>query len=193
MAKSPIPAIGGKLARAYIVVEDDPDERLEFQLWPQDLSNQKVAEYNDFPIVARSEPVRVYSHSGPSIFNFTLMYVSSISPADDPALTDEQKKILPAQAANFLHALTYPRYKNGIAEAPPVVILIVGDYISARCITRSVNIGHGELCPWDVDTMLPMMMLGQIVLEEVNLVPPSYETIRSRNFGLGAHGQSGNV
>lgn len=166
---------------AYIVHVEDPAQRLEFQIFPEEISMSKAAEYTSMGIVGRSEPVRAYSSSGSKTYSFELTFVASVDQNDGGSSYDVLEKI------NWLESLVYPEYKNNITYPPPVVFLIVGDAINARCITTEVSpVLRG---PWEINESPlgdefnwegPIQAVASVTFEEVNLTPLSSTDIRNR-------------
>jgi hypothetical protein len=164
---------------AYIIHADNPSERLEFQIFPEEISMNKAAEYASVPVVGRSEPVRSYSSSGPKTFSFELQFVASVEQGDDGDTLYVLEKVA------WLESLVYPEYENNLTFPPPVVFLMIGDAIQARCITTEVNPTYSG--PWDVyesehgstfNWISPMRATVSLTLEEVSLVPSSSSFIR---------------
>lgn len=169
--------------QAFLLVEEDPSNRLEFQCWPEELSIAKSAEYTSTDIVGRSEPVRVYSVSSPVVYNFTMVFVASVSTQED---AHTSKGLHVAKCLNWLHSMTYPRYESGIAEPPHTLWFIVAGYIHARVVLRSASASHPSLNPWLRSSFgyLPMYGACSVQLEEVNTYPPGYENIKGIGFGV---------
>lgn len=171
-------------SKAFLLTEEDPSNRLAFQCWPEEISINKGAEYTNVDIVGRSEPVRVYSVSTAVVYNFTMVFVASVSPAED---AHSSKGLHVAKALNWLHSMTYPRYESGIAEPPHVLWFIVSGYIHARVVMKTAGVTHPSTNPWLRSSKfgyLPMYGACSVQLEEVNLFPPGYEDIRGIGFGM---------
>jgi len=185
----------GRFSTAFIVAKDDPTIRVEFQIFPDDLVISKSAEYNSYPVVGRSEPYRVYSHSNPQTYTFTLPFVESISVEDDPFPI--VVPIFVGHTVAVLNSFTYPQYLGGLAKAPPLVYFVVGSYIMEQCIVRSVVVTHPRETFWGIDVPIipglpvelgaalsPYYGLVSLQLEVVNNEAPGFEEVGYYGFGF---------
>lgn len=166
-------AIPGGVAtfrNAYIIHEDDPKQRLEWQIFPESISDNTPVEYTNTVIPGRSEPYRVYAHSGPRTLNFDLRFHVSVD-AYDLGLPEHVKA-----RVDWLRSLAYPQVVRGVVTHPPVVRIIVGDLINSRCIATSANVTYEG--PWETDTMLPHQSRVQLSFEETNLSPRTHLDVR---------------
>jgi hypothetical protein len=183
--------------QAGIFLADDPGRGVRWQVWPDEITDEKEVQWSDIPIIGRSEPIKTYFMSRQRTFGFTLAFVSSVDQDDsgDPAIV--------AEKVRFLRALTYPRRSpGGLVLGPPVVYLIVGDLIRSRCVVRSVRATYsgawiqaartrlavaspsliGPPAPvQEVDSRnnlsLPLMIPVQIQLDEVNQLPLDFQEV----------------
>ena len=161
---------------AYILLEDSPSERLEFQVFPEELSETKAADWPSVPIIGRAEPYKVYASSGSRLFTFTLGFFASVDEADQG--TEEGVM----SSVRFLRSLVYPDEIQGVVTPPPLCRLIVGDTINSRVITTNVIItykGPWGLAPQSGELTLPHRAEATVSFEEVNTVPPTSSQVRA--------------
>jgi len=165
---------------------------VRWQVWPDEISDEKSVEWGNIPIIGRAEPIKTYFASRQRVFAFTLFFVASADSNDGGTAEDVRKKV------NFLRSLTYPRRTpGGLVLTPPVAQLIVGDLISSRCVASTVRASYTG--PWDTfqrvrsslgpfDQVydesvgrpyfnLPIMAKVDMVLEEVNEIQHEWSEI----------------
>lgn len=123
-----------------IVLEEDTNQRLFFQMMPEAISESRKANWVDIPIIGRSEPIRAYANSEARKFSLTLQFFVSVDQADEGQMIRLRNKI------DFLRSLVLPDEVNNIVIPPPVVFFIIGNQIYSRCIVNSVDIVHKD--PW---------------------------------------------
>lgn len=173
------------LAPARSVIDTDPTglTGVRWQVWPDEITDEKSVEWGNIPIIGRSEPIKTYFASRQRVFAFSLFFVASADQSDGGTSESVRKKV------NFLRALVYPRRTpGGLVLTPPPVLLIVGDLISSRCVASTVRASYSG--PWDTFQRvrsslgplesvydepvgrpyfnLPIIAKVDIVLEEVN-------------------------
>ena len=192
----PVSKLVDTFENAAIILETEPAERVEFQVWPDTITAAKSVNWADVNIIGRSEPVKTYQSGTPRTFNFILSFVASVDAGDQG--TPEWVK----ENVNFLESLVYSQ-QTGITFFPPVVLLLVGDLINSRCVVRSVSVILKG--PWSLSerkkivaqqpggsrlsvseevvedpafVSLPLFADVAIQLEEVNLIPDTSSFVR---------------
>ena len=111
-------------------------DRVNFKYMPTMFTESKTANYQNTPILGRSEPVLGYAGSGPRIFNIPLTFAATNNPWTDV--------IQPVRTAR---SWVYPDYSQAdTPKVPPTLVLQVGAWLSSRCVCTRVDIRyHG---PW---------------------------------------------
>lgn len=111
-----------------------------------DLSDQKSVAYNDEPVIARSFPLKTYSHSENRTIGLTFHFYTT-SPADlERNLSD----------LRAIESAAYPRNAaNGAPFLPPPVCKIkcgklLGDD-GVCAVLRSYNVRFPPDVPWEID------------------------------------------
>lgn len=133
-----------EIQNAYIILDEvgiGPKPRLNFQLMPDSISDYKTANWGDINVIGRAEPYRVYANSTPRTFAFSLKFIASTSQGDAGVIAEVKNKV------HFLQSLVYPTENAGIVDHPPVIFLIIGDFISSRCIAKTYNTRWSG--PWE--------------------------------------------
>jgi len=153
------------LTSAYIVDLDNPQDKLEFQFMPPEIEEDKIADWEHFTIIGRSEPVQGWGSSGPRTFNLTLRFIAG-------DLTPEEVK----QKVDFCRSLVYPDYAANLTP-PPDLLLIVGKLFSSQVICKSYRTKY--MSPWDTITLLPYQAEVTFTFEEVNQFPFGKKEVRS--------------
>jgi hypothetical protein len=171
-----MPAV--RYQNAYIALEEDTRQRLEFQMFPEEITDTKNAEWAAVPIIGRAEPYRVYASSGPRSISLTLHFFASTD-QDDTGVPDDV-----LQAVAFLRSLVYPDLRDGIVIPPPVVLLIIGRTFDLRGIVESYSATYRE--PWELPDIVPHRAEVQLTIAEVNLIPPTSTQIRSERVASSA-------
>lgn len=126
-------------------VEDNDDaflldlttgDRVNFKYMPQAFAESKTANYQNTPILGRSEPVLGYAGSSPRIFNIPLTFAATNNP-----WTDVIKPV------RTVRSWIYPDYSEpNTPKVPPTLVLQVGAWLSSRCVCTRVDVRyHG---PW---------------------------------------------
>lgn len=156
---------------AYIVLEDDPRQRVEFQMFPQEIAETKAADWSNVAIIGRAEPYKVYASSGPRSFTFVLDFFASVEQGDD----GDPSQVL--RSLDFLRSLVYPQVTDDVVDTPPVCFLVIGSTINARVVATNYNITYQS--PWEIPDFLPHRASCSITLEEVSLVPLTSSEVRS--------------
>lgn len=111
-------------------------DRINFKYMPTMFTESKAANYQNTPILGRSEPILGYAGSGPRIFNFPLTFAATNNPKTD--VVDPIRQI---------RSWVYPDYAQGdTPKVPPTLVLQVGAWLSSRCVCTRVDVRyHG---PW---------------------------------------------
>ncbi len=125
-----------KIRNAAIVLEEDPQERVTFQLMPESITDTKSVSWSDIPIAGRSEPIKVYAGCGPRSFSFSLTFCASVDQGD----YGEPEEVV--NSVSWLQSLAYPvvTRNSRLVTTPPVVILVVANLLSSRCVVRDVSV-----------------------------------------------------
>jgi len=114
--------------------KDTANDRLEFQLMPESVSENKSAMYNEIPIVGRSLPLLGYSSSSSRMVSLSLRFV---------ALNEEGNgKYSPRwveEKVRWLESKVYPRYEGEITYPPPRMDLFIGYALGMQCVMGSYN------------------------------------------------------
>ena len=80
--------------KAGIFLETDPTkDRVEFQVWPDVITDAKSVNWADVNVIGRSEPIKTYQSGAPRTFNFTLTFVASVDEGDEGTAAEVKKKI----------------------------------------------------------------------------------------------------
>lgn len=80
--------------------------------------------------------------------------------------------------AAWLEALTYPQYDaQGRAYPPPMVWLVYGQNFNRHGIMRDITIQYEG--PWEMSTLLCMVVSCTVRFEEVNSTPNGYTNVRN--------------
>jgi len=111
-------------------------DRINFKYMPTMFTESKAANYQNTPILGRSEPILGYAGSGPRIFNFPLTFAATNNPKTD--VVDPIRQV---------RSWVYPDYTQvDTPKAPPTLVLQVGAWLSSRCVCTRVDVRyHG---PW---------------------------------------------
>jgi len=149
------------LQTAFLYLEDNTEERLEFQLVPDEIAWNKAAEYASVPILGRSEPIRVYSSSTTKIFNLTLGFMASVDGGDDGVPESEIDG-----RVRWCESLVYPEVKGGVYLPTPTVIFVFGTLIDVRCVCT--NVAPVIKGPWTTPDLTSYHAIISLTLEEVS-------------------------
>ena len=161
------------LAAADPSITGEGADRITFTWMPEMFDESKQAEYANINIIGRSEPILGYSHSSPRVFQIPLVFAATTDP-----FTEVIKPIW------LIRSWVYPDYRDtGMPNVPPRVLLVVGNWLSQRCVAIRVDVKyHG---PWGrapvstqgsvpggssdptKDSMLPYWAEVGLVLQEV--------------------------
>jgi hypothetical protein len=165
------------LQNAYLLLESDTRQRLEFQFMPERITDAKGVSWHSQSIVGRSEPYISYDSSGSRVFTFDLKFTASVDAGDDGRPEEVVRKV------NWLRALQYPEVANGLVLGPSVCWFIVGyNWIASRVVCAQATPSYEG--PWNGNEF-PRVVLGplsatvSLSLLEVNLVPREAATVRA--------------
>jgi hypothetical protein len=164
---------------------------IPFQFMPDNVRDAKVAVYNDIAIVARSSPIKNYSHSGPRTINFTLQFFAA--PEAGLRIIDP---IIIKTRVDALRALVVPNYEGFVIQPPPRCIVHLGMQMAFLGVCKSVNVSYSGASPWGV---LPMPILAHhatvdLSFEEALNIPLSYnETRMGLPISLSGNEFAGNI
>jgi len=118
---------------AYCFIYDlDNDNRLEWQLMPEAISENKSAMYHEVPIVGRSLPLLGYGSSSSRSMGLSLQFTA----------TNREGKYSPewvVKQVRWLEAKVYPEYEDGFTYPPPRLLVVAGVAIGLQCVMVSVN------------------------------------------------------
>lgn len=168
-----------KWPSAHLVIDGGDRERLEWQVWPEEINESKSVDWSNVAIIGRAEPYLVYSSSGPRIFTFTLGFMSSVDGTD----TGEADEVRKSMA--FIESLAYPDVSHGIVVPPPTCILVIGKLLDTRVVLTNYNFRW--LGPWELSDAfvpdLPMRAEATITLQEILRLPPTSSEVRRGVLG----------
>jgi hypothetical protein len=117
-------------------------DRLEFQLMPDSISENKAAMYNEVPIIGRSLPLIGYANSTSRMINITLRFAALNKEGTySPKWIEKQVR--------WLESKVYPRYEDSLTYPPPRLLLVIGKALSMQCVMTSYNTTW--MGPWTVE------------------------------------------
>lgn len=161
---------------AFIALESDPSKRVVWQTTPTDISIGKSARYTEVEISGRSEPYAAYESSTATTYGFTLTFVDSIGPEEDPPNVPGVSLVgIMHEKVKFLYSLVHPRISGIISRPPSPVYFVVGGFIAARCRVTDVRPAIPSQAPWDFQNgvgMRPKLLTLGISLSEMNSFLP---------------------
>jgi hypothetical protein len=125
---------------AYCFILDlDGDDRLEFQLMPDIISENKSAMYHEVPIVGRSLPLLGYGSSTSRAMGLSLQFT-----ATHPSGKYSPEWIV--EQVRWLESKVYPEYEDGFVYPPHRLLVVVGVAIGMQAVMTSVNTAW--MGPW---------------------------------------------
>lgn len=141
------------------LLDKDNGDRLEFQLMPDSIGENKNAMYNEIPIIGRSLPILGYASSTSRTVSLGLSF----------AATHSSGKYSPpwvAERVRWLESKVYPEYSGNLIYPPPRLVLMMGSAIGMQCVLTSYNTAW--MGPWKVvdNTAYPMRAQVDIQLQE---------------------------
>lgn len=153
---------------------------LQFRFFDVEEGIQEIAtpQYGDIEVIGRAEAYKVYS--GTSNLEIPLMFHFKAQGIDSKPL----RQVLLDEVVNptkWLLALKYPfTDKDGIAHAPPPVVLQIGQLFYGRMIITEAT--PTWKAPFDPDTMLPEGSEIQVTFTSVAREPGNYKVDGRRRF-----------
>lgn len=115
--------------------------RLYFQFIEDGIPDSGNPRYNSIDVAGRSESYMAYAGGENRKVSLTLGFVSSVNQGD------EGEAGVAVRCAEWLRAVGSPSYfDGGISYGPPVLRLILGRFISMRCVLTNLNVTHSA--PW---------------------------------------------
>jgi len=148
-------------------------ETIEFQFMPNTITDMKSAVYNDTIPIARSSPVKSYSHSGARTISFALEFFAN----PEAGRTDMTPKIIKGKI-DLLRALTMPDYSGMKLKPPPQCIVRIGDQVSFLGLCKSVNVTYDNSSPWDLDPKVyAHHAIVSLTFEESLDIPLSFDEV----------------
>lgn len=147
---------------------------IPFQFMPDSISDNKQANYNDVNIIARSVPVKSYSHSSARQISFTLDFFT----APEAGMKVVNPLII-KNRIDALKALVYPEYSTFSIKPPPRCIVHIGAQLSFLGVCRSVNVTYSNQSPWDLQpVVLAHHAKVALTFEEALNIPLSHTEVR---------------
>jgi hypothetical protein len=137
-----------------------------FEYFPASVSEEKQADYGMVDVIARSEPVIGYAHSGVRTCNLEIMFV---------AYSNVQADVV--TKVDFVRSFVYPDYATGGPLPPHIAYLALGDILQMRCVCQSFKVDYDA--PYTATpAALPMIARVSTTWYEVATLPWSYDQIR---------------
>lgn len=142
-----------------------------------ELSDGKGAAYVDEPVMGRSSPPTIFSHSEKRAFNITLHFFAETSAQSGINL----------QQLRWIQSACYPRADSGDAPfSPPPICTIQCGRIFADfplcAILKNYSVKYPTDVPWDEDTYLPIKFsidTSWEVVYKVTSLPGSEKIVES--------------
>lgn len=169
------------IQNAYLILELDTRERLNFQFMPEHISDGGSAVWHSEPVLGRSEPYLSYEGSSSRQWGFDLKFVASMDAGDGGLPEDVVRKV------NWLRALRYPEVADKLVLGPPVCWFVVGyNWIASRVVAQDVRVTYSS--PWfgqsndavdNRSVLYPMSATVSLTFLEVNLVPRAASIVRA--------------
>jgi len=112
-------------------------KRLYFQFIDEAIPDSGNPRYNSIDVMGRSEAYMSYAGGENRKVNLSLSFVSSVNQGD------EGEAGVAVRCAEWLRAVGSPSYfDGGISYGPPVLRLILGKFISMRCVLTNLTVTH---------------------------------------------------
>lgn len=131
------------------------NDRLEFQLMPDTVTEGKTANYDTIPIMGRSLPYLGYSHSSSRQINLSLEFTALVSEAEAKHSVDWVQ-----QQVRWLEAKVYPKYESNWVYPPPRLLVVVGEALGMTAVMTSCNTTW--LKPWHRRGNIVLPMRAQV-------------------------------
>ena len=118
---------------------------IPFQFMPDTITDNKSAVFNDINIIARSSPIKSYSHSSARQISFKLEFFAK----------PEKGQLVPTpgmikKTVDTLRSLVSPTYLQFKILPPPKCLVIVGGQIAFVGICKSVGVSYSNNSPWEI-------------------------------------------
>jgi len=169
------------------IIDTLRDDRLEFQLMPEAISETKTAHYNEIPILGRSLPLVGYSSSSSRQIGLSLSFVALNSMESGGKYTADWVK----KKVRWLESKTYPQYEDGLVFPPPLLLLVVGGVIGLSCIMT--NCTTTWMGPWDLklSPVMPFRANVEVTFQEVGMNDGAYEHPHDHEDAINSKNQWG--
>lgn len=141
------------------IIDMATDDRLEFQLMPDAISETKTAIYNEVPILGRSLPLLGYSSSTSRQMGLALNFVALNSLKSGGKYTVAWVK----DQVRWLESKVYPEYVDGFVFPPPLLLLVIGGVIGTTVVMNSCTTTW--MGPWDVSTGAAMPFRASVEVQ----------------------------
>ena len=148
----------------WLVDYGAPTSKIEFLIMPEDFSDQKTINYEESPILGRSEPVFGYGGSGPRNIALTLQF-----------LDEENTQTEVSDKVDWLQSFAYPDYDGAVIQPPHKVVLIWGRFMAIVCLIRDISVTWKS--PWDF-ALRPFMAEVSLQFTVINSKPLGFSDIR---------------
>lgn len=138
-----------------------------FPYFPASMTEEKQNNWAQVDIIARSEPVIGYGHSGPRTCTLELMFA---------ATTDIQSEVL--DKVDFIRSFDYPEYAAGGPLPPHVAHLALGDIIAMDCVLVNYRVEY--TAPYTATARaLPYIAHVSTTWYETSKVPWQFSHVRA--------------
>lgn len=147
---------------------------IPFQFMPDTITDAKTANYNETMIIARSVPVKSYSHSSSRLISFTLDFFA----APEAGLGVIHPFIIKTRI-DALRALVYPDYGLFVSKPPPRCLIHIGAQMAFLGVCKSVSVSYSNQSPWNVaPIVLAHHAKVALTFEETLTIPLSNSEVR---------------
>jgi hypothetical protein len=123
-------------------VDEGTNNRLEFQLMPENISESKAAIYNEIPIIGRSLPLLGYAGSTSRQVSLSINFAAINKPG-----SGKYDVFWVQNRVRWLESKVYPVYRGGFTFPPHRLLLILGQAIRMQAVMVSCTTSW--LGPWD--------------------------------------------
>lgn len=112
--------------------EGELEAVVTFDYLPQTFSETKSANYSNINVIGRSEPIAGYAHSGPRVFQISLVFAAN---------SDAEKEVL--APVRLLRSWLYPDYSTpSVPQTPPPLLFGVGKWLEQRVILLRADVKY---------------------------------------------------
>lgn len=126
-------------------LDEGTTDRLEFQLMPESIAENKAAIYNEIPILGRSLPLLVYSGSTSRQIALSISFAALYA----PGATRYDIHWVRRQV-RWLESKVYPVYKDNFTFPPHRLLIILGQAIRMQAVMTACTTSW--LGPWAIDS-----------------------------------------